>query len=433
MSVGLLLAGVAGVGAVSWGIVVPYRLAAARSARVYLVPAVLLALAAFVPVAVAIWDGGRAELGLSDPQISRILIAAYLFGACTTALYAQRVPWRPQRRIFVLVLGYWLVTAVSNYYAGLPVGRLSFWAIPLIFLVAWQYRVRYGDSLRLLALVSLAVCGASLLLAYVEPSAAFFDEARVARFLSTERLAGVTEHPNALGLLAALGVVLWWYWKPWLGLPICGVALIASDSRTAWLACAAAFIVIFVAGRHRERPFSPAQLVFGGVLLVAVAWFLVTYAAPEQQQELTFTGRVEVWEFVGSHWDQSPVIGHGPGVWQELISGGQLPIWAGQAHNQLLQTLYTTGLVGVVLLLALAWCWTANNLRFARDGFPLPLALEAALVVYALFESPFTHVGVSSNIWLLALVLFLRPALGDDPQPLRSPVRRLTGESRAHG
>jgi O-antigen ligase len=391
------------------------RLAATGSDKLFLVPAILLAVAAFVPQGVAIWESGRETLGESEGDLSRALIAVYLLGVFITVLLAPKVARAGGMGIFCVILLYWLTGAASNLNAGLSMGRLSFFIVPVVFIVAWRYRPSYRDALSLLMWVSFAVCGASLLLALVNPSDAFVGLARVSHILADERLAGIFEQPNGLGPLAAIGVVLWWRREGWLsvlGVSVCALALLASDSKAAWLGCAAAFIVLVLGRQYRARPFSPRVLIIGGTLLALATLLIVTFAVEGDQPHSreSLSGRVEIWQFVADRWNESPMLGHGPGAWSSLISDGQVPSWWGQAHNQFFQTLYTTGLIGVCLLILLLWFWTDANLRFVREGYVLPLTLEAVVLIDGIFESPITLGGVNHNIWLLSILLFLSPA-----------------------
>jgi O-antigen ligase len=217
-----------------------------------------------------------------------------------------------------------------------------------------------------------------------------------------------------LGLFAAIGVIVWWGREGWLrvfGVSVCGLALVASDARTTWFACAVAVIVLVAGKWYKARSFSPGRFVLGASLLgLAASLIFIFVGARDELGHITFNGRTAVWQFVGDRWDESAILGHGPGVWSSLISHEQVPDWWGQAHNQFLQSLYTTGLIGVGLLLLLVWYWTMANLRFARDGSLLPLALEALLVINGLFESPLSLGGVTGDVWLLSILLFLRPA-----------------------
>ncbi len=238
----------------------------------FLLPATLLAVAAFVPTGVAIWGGGRETLGQSEGELNRVLIAVYLLGVFITVLLAPKVARGGGVRILCIILLYWVTGAVSNLNAGLPMGRLSFFIVPVVFIVAWRYRPSYRDALSLLMWVSLAVCGASLLLALVNPSNAFAGPVRVAHILADQRLAGVFEHPNALGLLAAIGVVR--VVAPardgsvCSGVSVCGsgLARFGLQGRRGWVVPQPS-IVLVLGQRHRPRPFSPGALILGGTLL----------------------------------------------------------------------------------------------------------------------------------------------------------------------
>lgn len=396
-----------GAGILCWLLVVPYRLAG--STRLYLIPPVLLAVAAFVPAAVGIAAGERETLG--DGQLTRILIATYLLGAATTYVFAPAQRRDQDARLLWVLLGLWLLGVLSNSNAGISAERLSFWVIPVVLVVAWRFRPTYRDAVELITWLCLVACAASLLLAYLDPGAAFTSLARVDSILSSHRLAGITEHPNLIGFFAAIGLVALLDRRGWLrstGIAICGLVLLASDSRTAWFACAAGIVVLALGRRRQSRPFSRVQLVLGALALVVVALLALRYIAPDQGDSLTFTGRTELWAYIGEHWSESPLLGHGPAVFNssQLFGLHWEPI---HAHNQFLQTLFTTGLIGVGLLLVFVWLWTSANLRFAKYGYVLPLAFEAMVMTRALFEVPLDFSAVEANLWLLSMLVFLKP------------------------
>jgi|GEM_PF-2694078 len=423
----LFFVAVAATSALCWAILTVSWLASSREPGRRLVFApVLLALAAFIPLALTFLSTTRAEFtGAAGTQFSWILISLYLFGVATVAVISSRVSSasRLNRVIFVIVTLYWLVGGLSDYYAGFALSRLSFLLVPVIFFASLKLRPGYRGAVAVVTYVTVLVCICSLILALVEPSIAFLGPSRFpASLLFAERLAGILEHPNAMGLFASLGVVLAWQRggrTRWIGAPACGLALVASDSRGSWFACVAA-IAILVAGRQSlGRPQSSAsvtrasgrisgRVTTGGILIAIAAWSIVTYVLPEGSVH-DFNGRTTVWTFVLQRWSDSPVIGHGPQVWLHLIATGQLPVWAGQAHNQFLQTLFTMGIVGMLILGALIVTWTLKSLHAASRGFWLPLAMEVLVVTYALFESPLSFGGVSGNLWLLSILLFLDP------------------------
>jgi O-antigen ligase len=418
----VLLLGVGGLCITCWALVISLRLAAANAGRVNLVPATLLAVAVFLPTAATIVVDGRPSLADNTPLI-RLTIGLYLLGVLTTLLCAPRVTRGGDTRILWLALLYWVTAAAAEFNAGLKLVWLSFLVVPIIFIVSWHYRPSYRDALTLLRWVSLGICGGSLLLAIFNPSAAFSDAARVVHILSNEQLFGVVTHHNLLGLVAATGVVVWWQREGWprvLGVSVCGLALAASDSRTAWFACAAGVMVLVLGRRQQTHRLSLGRLIAGMSLLALIAVSILVFADPtEQQGPVTFTGRTEVWQFVGQHWAESPILGHGPGVATGFTSPFGLQDWfrVGHAHNQFLESLYTTGLVGVGLLILLIWYWTAANLRSARAGYLMPLALEAMILAYGLFESPLSLSALDPALWLFAILLPLQP-VSTEPEPI---------------
>lgn len=379
----------------------------------------LLGIAAFAPLGLALASGSSVNRSsLTGSELARttwMLLLLYLLAVSAVVVGSQLGVPRPSRvdaGIFLLVCAYWLLGAVSNSLNGFPVARLSFFATPVIFAAALAFRPRYGDALRVLTYGALGVCAASLLLAIYEPSVAFTDPSRTA-ILFSDRLAGIVSHPNGLGLIASLGVVLGWHARGlsrWLVTLPCLLTLVASDSRNAWFACGVALMMLMAGSRLIGRRRGPvrARLLFA-LMLIAVGAFWARSQFGQTGNNATFDGRRTVWDFVLAHWRESPLIGHGPGVWTRLMAESQVGPTFGQAHNQVLETLFTTGLAGMVILVALVALWTIKSLRAARLGDWLPLALQFLILSYGLLESPFSIWGLGDNIWVLSLVLFLQP------------------------
>jgi O-antigen ligase len=406
----VFLAAMGGFGLLCWLIWGTYELSVRRPDRSGLIPAIFLGIAAFAPAGLTLLASGRESLG--ETAFAHVLIPIYLLALALTALFTVPNPSPGKRKLVGLLVAYWAVGLLADMTQGNPPGDISFFVVPVALVGAWLYAPSYRAAVGLLTWGCIAVCGVSLLLAVVDPSVAFPREtARIAHFLSPDRLAGITEHPNSLGFIAALGVVLSWRrigMSRFVGISICGVAMIASDSRTAWMACLAGLVVLFLGRRQQERPLTPVKLVGAIIVLGVGAYLAVTLLVPEGHA-LSFDGRTEAWSVVIKNWTQTPIIGHGPEIWGTLISAGQLASWIGQAHNQFLQTLFTTGLLGVLILLAIVWIWTSDSFRAAQGGMLLPLAVEAVIVVDCIFESQLTLTRIDSDVWLFSLVLFLQP------------------------
>lgn len=208
-----------------------------------------------------------------------------------------------------------------------------------------------------------------------------------------QRLQGVMGHPNALGPVAALGLVLTvWRRKQRLavGIPFL-VALVATDSLTAILAVPVALIALW----YFSAPYRSPRI---GWILVACAT-IVSVAAPflpgansDQfpiaESLMTLTGRTTAWTHAVDAWRRSPVVGNGPTVFGEGFREISGLTWFGHAHNQFLQTLAEAGLVGLTLLIALVVVLFRKALVVADNTAGLSVAIVSIFFLRMLTETP---------------------------------------------
>lgn len=185
---------------------------------------------------------------------------------------------------------------------------------------------------------------------------------------------GVMHATNA-GATASLGIIillasslLWeWTWAKALlvpGIPIYASVLLVSQNRCslALTIVIAVGIVAMFGGRRRLSILMVTTAVAAAVYLAldpgleaaeAGLQSAASYTARGQSthQLTAISGREEMWTAVWKSYAESPWIGHGYFVSSRT---GQLYVWFGEtnwtAHNLMLQTLVSTGLVGAVLL-----------------------------------------------------------------------------------
>jgi O-antigen ligase len=424
------------IGAVCWFFSMAPRLSTPTvERRELLVAPALLGLAGFVPIGAALAaHTSRADYnGAQATTLSWILLLCYLAVVAAIAVNPTRraaiQASTHDKAMIALVIAYWCVGLVSDAWNGFAPTRISFYLVPLAFGAALLFRPNYRDALRLLMFGCFAACAASLALAAVRPSIAFTDPARNSGFLFSNRLAGVLEHPNAMGLVAAIGLLLGWRERGTtraLVVAVCTIALIGSDSRNSWVACAAAFGVMLAGsrprGQDRLRPIA-GRLVFG-LTVVLLCAALASFYFGRSANGGTLDGRRAIWDFVLVHWKASPIIGQGPGVWNKLIAEGVVPSTVGQAHGQFFETLFTLGLTGVGLLIALVVVWSIKSIHAARRGEWTPLALELLLLAYGLLESPLSPWSAGATVWVFSLVLFLDPDCDAATIAARAPTHR---------
>ncbi len=123
----------------------------------------------------------------------------------------------------------------------------------------------------------------------------------------------------------------------------------------------------------------------------------------------THVGRVAVWQFAAQHWVRTdPILGYGLGGWNQRMPAlqqaeGFMPareLWR-EAHNEPLQWLVETGLVGLLLL----GLWLYDHRRMVLD--PVWGPSIAALASSTLTFHPF-HIVASALVGLTLIGLATR-------------------------
>lgn len=220
-----------------------------------------------------------------------------------------------------------------------------------------------------------------------------------------------------------------------------GALIIATMARSAWLAAAVGAAVMLVAeftrhldARHRRRVF----LVVGVAVLVAVATAL---ASPFFAESGSLAARAAIWRATLELVAMRPLFGHGfdnmegvfPSVYPpQLVYYQGRDVVVDRGHNLLLDTLMTTG--GVGLLTATAF-WTAAIrtaiLRIRQDDAGvaaqahLPIAAIAALAANTAGNLvSFDVTATATASWILAGLLMasaLKPNRRSNPIPVARP------------
>jgi O-antigen ligase/tetratricopeptide (TPR) repeat protein len=191
-----------------------------------------------------------------------------------------------------------------------------------------------------------------------------------------------------------------------------------ASSRGAWLATASSIGVVIIlvywkqitrylkkqAGQRRIRisPKSIAVILIGIMATVGIG--LLSY---QQARFGGHGGRLGIWTIAWEIFKDAPLIGHGPGSFHVLsaVEAGIPPgFYLVHAHNIVLQILGETGLIGLLIFIALGLSVTrlivstwANDHRDADKLIPYISVLVGMLthqVVDFAFEAPLYSVGV---------------------------------------
>jgi exopolysaccharide production protein ExoQ len=214
----------------------------------------------------------------------------------------------------------------------------------------------------------------------------------------TERLHGVFFHANGLGPMMALYLVLMYANGTrrtrlmWFLGAVALVLLVLSQSKTAWAAALAAGVVLWLGRSKRNAAVRILAVTLVAVAAVSVALLTESQAEFEvlEQQDVeslrTLTGRTALWQYGLDAWRESPVFGGGPMVFRDYAQRMD-QAWAGQAHNQYVQTLGRHGVVGLAGLMVLLAVLLGQALRLASHTRYVSLALVALLLVRSLTEA----------------------------------------------
>jgi len=383
-----------------------------------------------------------AASGLADWQ-SR----AFTLGLVGFALALLLAYWLPGKKVehdysarplaIVLVLYYLLNTMTGATVAG--VTGFSYKSLYFPIVLGALISLRNVDFWRMASHVKLIL--AVLMLTNLVAAVAFPHFALLRPYTDRLpgidfRLYGVTSHPNALGPIAFLLLLLELYSpsRSPLHWPVLGLALanfLLAQSMTAWLTAFAVMVIAYLPYRfmafqtradgHASALKMSLILVVG---LIGLIFALVNGGVDRLFSEdvLTLTGRTAIWTDTLAEFKLYPVFGYGPDLWgvEYRIRAGKL--FAGQAHNQFIQTLGESGLVGFTLLLMYLGVLLNMALHSFRTSRGLSLALYTIIIVQCITEAPLRGV---LNDWpffihatlLIVLVSYSRHATNGQTRP----------------
>jgi len=239
---------------------------------------------------------------------------------------------------------------------------------------------------------------------------------------SEERLAGLLGHPFIMADVTSLfllsGLVMWR--QRWLTTHVFaivgllgGFALLLTQTRSAIVAVA---VALFSTGKF--RPASIVALTFaflsGLIAIYAVPGALDAIALQASRSgnvegTLTLTGRIHIWQESLRMFAERPLFGYGYATTRTLFPSefvtssakGEVPP---HAHNIIVQSLVTTGIIGTLLLLIPLVVPLIHSLRH-RDGLANPL-------IWCVVLTGFTGIGpiggapqVMTLFWMLSLLM----------------------------
>lgn len=298
--------------------------------------------------------------------------------------------------------GLLLIGALANWDQGngfMAGGRITLLVVVLAAMVVDAGRNSLtGAAFGIGILVCLSAIGAAVQPAMAAPPC----DDRKCGVLGTFYV-GIADNQNTFGLTMALAVPVLFLGLRKFGIHFAFLAAflaLASGSRTGQIA--AAFCIIAVvwiranrrSGRSGGFRFAGAT-VTSAVIVGAVIPFMDLPPG-------TFSDRAGLWRLARSMIEQSWLYGFGPDLWRSLVDVRSIPLAAGYAtHNQVLETLFTAGALGLVTMVVVV----AGAIHQNRGHLKILGLLMVPVAIAAITERPWSLGAVDWATW--SLVLFL--------------------------
>jgi len=259
------------------------------------------------------------------------------------------------------------------------------------------------------------------------------DTAYVQGFLpGIPRLAGLTPHALSMGMLAQVALLLLWAspvknaWMNYAWILLASAALFLAQSKTAWISFVlSAFCMVAV--RHSDslkrqlgdsrNPALAVGLIVSGMIAVVLLTSMLLFGnlgerighlliSDEGAQLASLTGRDKIWRIALDEWLRHPVFGYGPGLFDDAYRASIRMGNATNAHNQLIDTLARSGIVGSVALVVYFSVLLVLSVRYAKTSGGLTISLFTVLALRSVSEVPMSlySYGPESVLHLLLLM-----------------------------
>jgi O-antigen ligase len=170
------------------------------------------------------------------------------------------------------------------------------------------------------------------------------------------------------------------------------------------------------------------------VVLAVTGWLLLGdvegqaadfFASADGAELLSMTGRDRIWAVAIEEWQNNPLFGYGPGLWDSDFRASIGLLNATNGHNQFMDTLARSGSVGAAALVLYAAALLVLSVKYARSTGGFSLALLLMLALRSISEVPLLLFGYGTELFahLLLIVTLASAAQGHEsiaPAPARS-------------
>jgi O-antigen ligase len=272
---------------------------------------------------------------------------------------------------------------------------------------------------------------AGAVLAVVNPAMVLDTAYRQGVLPGIPRFGGLATHPVALGMFGQTFLLCLWVrpfdrrWLTVLGWALGLAVVFFAQSKTSWIAfllCSVAMLAVRHGASVWRRIGDPRQGAFGIVVCLGTIVFVAATIAlflladlggeaasfldtAEGAQLMSMTGRDQIWVVAMEEWRASPIFGYGPGLWDDDFRAAINMPQATNAHNQFMDTLARSGVVGATALVLYAGVLLALSLRAAKATGGLSIALLIAVALRSMSEVPLLMFGYGTELFTHLLLI----------------------------
>lgn len=350
----------------------------------------------------------------------------FVRGVVPTASHLDSLVGRATAAALGLVAAFTILVRVAGPRPAPVFGALA-WMWGVLLLVSWILGVDDVDLVRPFSLLLVAIAlslsriqvsrllwhARAILRVYVvlclmsmlvTPDYAWFPSTG-RQWLGLPQFVGVAPHPNSLGPIAALAFLLELAlggrrFLRWTFTVLALTVLVLTQSRAGWAAGVLGLCIVFLVPDGQIGPRRFLVILQGVIGAVLVVFFVIS---DPDSGDVT-NGRLSLWAAIIDRAGQSWLFGNGNEAFNaESRSANGFAAWAGQAHNQILETLFTGGVLALtplVVLIVIAAAWALRRGPQRRIAF----AALAVLLIDMVVESPLRP---APNVPLLMAVIVL--------------------------
>lgn len=332
-------------------------------------------------------------------------VALQLLAICGTlgvsALFFRQIIRRFNLHVFACWLSLYVVLLCSSFYALSPLyAGVSTISLIGSFLYLCYLCIQYGRDrmVEILVWAGLLMCAGSIAAYFAIPEFGRMKNWFGDDLLLTSRMQGLFGSSNGTGIAAAtllLLTILFYMRQPgasrfigWATIVTAFVCLLLSINRMAVGAFLLSLLVYFlVTGRFGQRLLlllSLAVLAVVPVLLFPDAVFELVSRTGNAEEISSGTGRTRIWAVVLELIPRSWLIGYGYASAQSILPfRPDLFDAAVHTHNLYLEVLFSSGVIGLVVLM---WCILATIILAVRVGGARELSFFVFFLPYGLTE-----------------------------------------------